>query len=119
MFQYRSSEFGPNVASIQRHLSAVEKELENIGRIAGRRGSAAARTASEQIGDALTSILSDMMERFREGGRQAVQTGSKYGDSAIQRVSAEVRGQPLITLGVALGVGILIGAAVLGANWRK
>jgi ElaB/YqjD/DUF883 family membrane-anchored ribosome-binding protein len=123
MFQYRSSEFAPSVASIQRHLGAVEKELESIGRVAGRRGSAAARTAAEQIGDALTSILSDMMERFRDGGRQAVQTGSKYGakygDSAIQRVSAEVRGQPLITLGVALGVGVLIGAAVLGASWRK
>jgi ElaB/YqjD/DUF883 family membrane-anchored ribosome-binding protein len=119
MFQYRSSEFAPNVASIQRHLGAVEKELENIGRIVGRRGSIAARTASEQIGDALTSVLSDMMERFREGGRHAVQTGSKYGDNALQRVSAEVQGQPLVTLGVALGVGILIGATVLGATLRK
>lgn len=119
MFQYRSSEFAPNVASIQRHLGAVEKELESIGRIAGRRGVVAARTASEQIGDALTSVLSDMMERFRDGGRQAVQTGSKYGDSAIRRMTAEVQGQPLITLGVALGVGVLIGAAVLGATLRK
>jgi len=119
VFQYRSSEFAPNVASIQRHLSAVEKELENIGRIAGHRGSAAARTAFEQIGDALTSVVSDMMERFREGGRQTVQVGSSYGNSAIRRVSAEVQGQPLVTLGVALGIGVLIGAAVLGTQRRR
>jgi ElaB/YqjD/DUF883 family membrane-anchored ribosome-binding protein len=119
MFQHRSSEFAPNVASIQRHLSAVEKELENMGRLVGRRGSAAAEAASEQIGDALNSVLNIMVDRFREGGRQAVETGSKYGDRAVRRVSAGVQEQPLITLGVALGIGVLIGAAVLGANWRK
>jgi ElaB/YqjD/DUF883 family membrane-anchored ribosome-binding protein len=119
MFQHRSSEFAPNVASIQRHLGAVEKELENMGRIAGRRGSVAAQAASEQIGDALNSVLSSLVERFRDGGRQAVETGSRYGDQAVRRVSAEVQEQPLITLGVALGVGVLIGAAILGAKWRS
>lgn len=119
MFQYRSSEFAPNVASIQKHLSAVEKELESIGRIAGRRGSAAARTASAQIGDALSSVLSDMVDRFREGSRQAVEASSSYGNSAMRRVSNEVQEQPLITLGVALGLGVLIGAAVLGTYRRR
>jgi ElaB/YqjD/DUF883 family membrane-anchored ribosome-binding protein len=119
MFQQRSSEFAGSVTSIQQHLSAVEKELENIGRIAGRRGSAAAATASEQIGDALTPILSDLIERVREGGRQALRTSSSYGDSAARRVSAEVQAQPLMTVAVALGVGALIGLAVLGTTWRK
>jgi ElaB/YqjD/DUF883 family membrane-anchored ribosome-binding protein len=119
MFQHRSSEFAPNVASIQRHLGAVEKELENIGRVVGRRGSAAAEAASEQIGDVLNSVLSGMTDRFREGGRQAVEAGSKYGDRAMRRVSAGVQEQPLITVAVALGIGVLIGAAVLGAKWRN
>jgi len=130
MFQYRSSAFGPSMNSIQKHLGAVEKELENIGRIAGRRGSAAASAAGEQIGDALTSIVSDMMDRFRERGRaagdqatrlgsQALKLGSSYGSDAAARVSAEVENRPLITLGVALGVGILIGAAVLGSMSRR
>jgi ElaB/YqjD/DUF883 family membrane-anchored ribosome-binding protein len=119
MFQQRSSEFAPNVASIQRHLSAVEKELGTIGSVAARRGSAAAKAVSAQIGDALTPVLNDLVERFRESGRQAVQAGSSYGNSAVRRVSAEVEAQPLITIAVALGVGVLIGAAVLNANWRK
>jgi ElaB/YqjD/DUF883 family membrane-anchored ribosome-binding protein len=114
MFQYRSSEFAPNVSSIQRHLTAVEKELENIGRKAGRRGSAAAKSASEQIGEVLTSILNDMTERLREGGRQAMQTSSSYSNTAIKRVSGEVEEQPLTAIAVALGVGVLVGAAILG-----
>jgi len=124
MFHHRSSAFGPRVTAIQQHLGAVEKELEKIGRIAGRRGSAAASAAGKQIGDAISAILSDMMNRFRERGRvagdqaarfgsQAVKFGSSYGSDALQRVSAEVEDRPLITVGVALGIGILIGAAVL------
>lgn len=37
---YRSSDFGPSVTAIQRHLGAVEKELEKIGRVVCRRRSA-------------------------------------------------------------------------------
>ena len=108
MFPYRSSAFGPGVAAIQKHLGAVEKELEKIGRIAGDRTSAAAATASDQIGDAISTILNEMVERFRQGrqaagdqaGRlsnQAVNLGAKYGSDALQRVASEVEERPLVT----------------------
>lgn len=125
MFQYRSDAFGPRVAAIQKHLDAVEQELESIGRIAGRRGSAAATAAGEQIGDAVSAALSEVVERFRDGsqaataqaarfGNRALRLGAGYGNDALARVSAQTKEQPLLTLGVALGVGLLIGAAVLG-----
>jgi hypothetical protein len=125
MFHHRSSAFGPSVTAIQQHLGAVEKELENIGHIAGRRTSVAAASAGEQIGDTISTILSDMFDRFRSGGatardeaarygNAAVKMGAGYGSGALARVSAEVEERPLITLGVALGIGVLIGAAVLG-----
>src|SRR5580693_1653842 len=124
MFQYRSSSFGPSVSAIQKHLGAVEKELEKLGRAGGRRASVAASEASEQIGDAVSSIVSDMIDRFRERGRaagdgaarlgsHALKLGTGYGSNALQRVSAETEDRPLIMLGVALGIGVLIGAAVL------
>jgi ElaB/YqjD/DUF883 family membrane-anchored ribosome-binding protein len=130
MFQFRSSAFGPSVNAIQKHLGAVEKELENIGRIAGRRGSAAASQAGEQIGDAISSIMSDMVDRFTARGRaagdqaalfgnQALKLGKSYGSDAVQRVSAQVEDRPLVTLGVALGIGILIGAAVLSNMGKR
>jgi ElaB/YqjD/DUF883 family membrane-anchored ribosome-binding protein len=126
MFQYRTSDFAPSVAAIQKHLGAVEKELQKIGRIAGRRTSDAAVTASDQIGDAISTILSEMVDRFRKGGQvagdqagrlsnQALDLGAKYGSDALQRVASRAEQRPLLAIGVALGIGILIGAAVLGS----
>ena len=126
MFHHRSSNFGPSVTAIQQHLGAVEKELEKLGRIAGKRTAVAASASSDQIGDTISTILSDMIERFREGkqaagdratrlGSRALNLGGRYGNDALQRVTAEVEDRPLITVGVALGIGILIGAAVLGS----
>jgi len=130
MFQYRKSEFAPSVAAIQKHLGAVEKELERIGRIAGRQTSAAAVTASEQVGDAISTILSEMVDRFRKGGQvagdqagrlgnQALDLSAKYGSDALQRVAGQAEDRPLMTVAVALGIGILIGAAVLGSAARR
>jgi len=127
MFHHRSSDFGPSVSAIQQHFGAVEKELEKIGRIAGRRTSVAAASATEQIGDAISTILSDMMDRFRQGrqmagdqagrlGNQALDLGAKYSNDALRRITDEIEGRPLVMIGVALGIGILIGAAVLGSS---
>jgi ElaB/YqjD/DUF883 family membrane-anchored ribosome-binding protein len=126
MFQYRKSDFAPSVAAIQKHLGAVEKELERIGRMAGRRTSVAAATASDQIGDAISTILSEMVDRFRKGGQaagdqagrlgnQALDLGTRYGNDALERVASHAEERPLFTVGVALGIGILIGAALLGS----
>jgi ElaB/YqjD/DUF883 family membrane-anchored ribosome-binding protein len=125
MFQYRTSDFAPSVAAIQKHLGAVEKELERVGRMAGRQTSAAAATASDQIGDAISTILNQMVDRFRKGGQaagdqagrlsnQALDLGAKYGSDALARVASQAEKRPLLTVGVALGIGILIGAALLG-----
>jgi ElaB/YqjD/DUF883 family membrane-anchored ribosome-binding protein len=124
MFQYRTSNFAPSVAAIQKHLGAVETELEKIGRIAGRQTSDAA--ASDQIGDAISTILNEMVDRFRKGGQaagdqagrlsnQALDLGAKYGSDALTRVASQAEERPLLTVGVALGIGILIGAALLGS----
>ncbi|MFY9840883.1 MAG: hypothetical protein WAK55_31325 [Xanthobacteraceae bacterium] len=126
MFHQRPSDFGPSVTAIQQHLGAVEKELKKVGRVAGRRTSVAAAGATEQIGDAISTILGDMMDRFRQGrqmagdqggrlGNQALDLGAKYSNEALRRITDEIEDRPLITIGVALGIGILIGAAVLGS----
>ena len=71
-----------------------------------------------------------MIERFRARGEaasdraarlgtKALKLGAGYGSDALARVSAEVEDRPLLTLGVALGIGVLIGAAVLGSVNRR
>ena len=115
MFQHRASEFSPSVAAIQKHLGAVVKELEKIGRIGGRQTTEAAATASDQISDAISTILGEMVDRFQgrqaagdQAGRlgnQALDLGTKYGTNALQRVASEAEHRPLITVAVALGIG--------------
>jgi ElaB/YqjD/DUF883 family membrane-anchored ribosome-binding protein len=116
MFWHASSELAPSARAIQAHLGSIEQELENLGKIAGRRGYAAANDAGDRAGDALTSIYNEMAERFRRGGRHAAKIGSHYGNDALDRASSEVRENPLVTLGVAAAVGFLIGAAIIGAS---
>ena len=83
MFQYRTSNFAPSVAAIQKHLGAVETELEKIGRIAGRQTSDAAAAASDQFGDAISTILSEMVDRFRKGGQAAGDQAGRLGNQAL------------------------------------
>jgi ElaB/YqjD/DUF883 family membrane-anchored ribosome-binding protein len=122
MFHHRSSVFAPRISVIEAHLRSLEKELEKVGRRAGRRTSAATSAAGDQMGDAIATILSEMVDRFRNGrrlagdeaarlGNEAVRIGTRIGNDTLQRIAAEVEHRPLVTLAVAVGVGILVGLA--------
>jgi hypothetical protein len=115
MFHHRSTS---DYSAIDHRLSAIEHELARVGRKAGRQASA----ASEQIGDTLAPIMSEIADRIRSGGsyaggeaarlgNEAVKVGTRMGNDALRRVAAEVEHRPLVTLAVAIGVGMLIGMA--------
>jgi ElaB/YqjD/DUF883 family membrane-anchored ribosome-binding protein len=117
MFQRRSS-----AAAIQGHLRAIEKELERLGRSAGRHASIRASALGGQIADTATSVLNETADRLRTGQRLAVDEGTRIGDEALKigrelsndaldRIGMEVEHRPFIALALALGVGILIGIA--------
>jgi len=123
MFHRRSREFDPRISAIAGHLRAIEKELGGIGNSAGRRASASATAAVNQISDAIGPILKEIEDRFRTGqrlavdeaaslGNEAVKTGVRIGNDALERIATQARYRPLATLAVAIGVGILIGIAV-------
>lgn len=122
MFQHRAADFDTRVAAIVDHLRAIEKELGGIGRTAGRRASASAAAAGTQIADAIGPILNEIGDRFRRGqraalnegasfGNEAVQLGARAGNEALGRIADQARMRPLLTLAVAVGVGVLIGVA--------
>jgi ElaB/YqjD/DUF883 family membrane-anchored ribosome-binding protein len=122
MFHHRSSAFDRNISSLEGRLHALENELERLGRSAGRRASAGMSAAGDHIGDASAAAVSEIVDRFRSGrrlagdeamrfGNEAAKFGAKVGNDALQRVASEVEHRPLVTLGVAIGVGILIGMA--------
>lgn len=122
MFHHHSAEFDPRISAIVGHLRAIEKELGEMGKSAGRRASASASAAGNQITDAIGPILSEIVDRFRRGqslaleeaasfSNQAVKSGAKLGNDALQRIVTETKHRPLVTLAVAIGIGILIGIA--------
>ncbi|HEY4406819.1 MAG TPA: hypothetical protein VGN55_19410 [Xanthobacteraceae bacterium] len=129
MFHQRSSAFAPSISAIEGRLRALEGELERVGRKAGRRASANASAAGDHIGDAIASAVTEIVDRFRSGrrlagdeamrfGNEAAKFGAKFGNDALERVASEVEHRPLVTLAVAVGVGILIGM-VGGAAKRR
>lgn len=122
MFHHRSSAFATNVSAIEGRLRALENELERIGQTAGRHTAAGMSAASDHVGDAIVSAVTEIVDRFRSGrrlagdeatrfGNKAAKFGAKFGNDALHRMASEVEHRPLITLAVAVGVGILIGMA--------
>jgi ElaB/YqjD/DUF883 family membrane-anchored ribosome-binding protein len=122
MFHQRSSAFDRNISALEGRLHALESELEKMGRKAGRRASAGVSAAGDQIGDAIASAVTEIIDRFRSGrrvageeavrfGNEAAKFGAKVGNDALERVASEVEHRPLVTIAIAIGVGILIGIA--------
>jgi ElaB/YqjD/DUF883 family membrane-anchored ribosome-binding protein len=128
MFHQRSSAFDRNISALEGRLHALENEIEKLGRKAGRRASAGVSAAGDQIGDAIAVAVNEIVDRFRSGrrvagdeavrlGNEAAKFGAKVGNDALERVASEVEHRPLVTLAVAIGIGILIGMA--GAAKRR
>jgi ElaB/YqjD/DUF883 family membrane-anchored ribosome-binding protein len=118
MFHHRSSAFATNVSAIEGRLRALENELERIGQTAGRHTAAGMSAAGDHVGDAIVSAVTEIIDRFRSGrrlaGDEATRFGNKaakFGNDALRRMASEVEHRPLVTLAVAVGVGILIGMA--------
>jgi ElaB/YqjD/DUF883 family membrane-anchored ribosome-binding protein len=100
-----------NWDEIERRLNSVEQSIRHDGRRLAK-----AVPSTDQIGDLVASVLSGVAERFRgvSVGDEAARLGNeaaKFGNYAVTRVSREVAHRPLIALGVAVGIGVLLGLA--------
>jgi ElaB/YqjD/DUF883 family membrane-anchored ribosome-binding protein len=117
----RSRAISADIGEIERRLRTLEKHLERIGGNTSKNTAQAVDRIGEtadRVADTVATALSTMAERFRGGASsmsdQAGKMGNeaaKLGNDALQRLSREVEHRPLVTLAVAVGVGILIGVA--------
>jgi ElaB/YqjD/DUF883 family membrane-anchored ribosome-binding protein len=101
-----------NVGEIERRVRSLEQRVQRVG---GRASAGAAQTA-DHVGESIASALSSMADRFSSGansmGIDTAKLGgeaAKLGNDALRRLSKEVEQRPLVTLAVAVGVGILVG----------
>ena len=98
---------------VERRLRSLEQILESDG----GRGSIRAG-GPDQIVDTVAALLNGIAERFRGGAGSMSDEATKFGSEAarvggdaLRRVTKEVAQRPLITLGVAIAVGLLVGLA--------
>jgi ElaB/YqjD/DUF883 family membrane-anchored ribosome-binding protein len=105
-----------DLGEINHRLRALEASLERLG----GRASASAGRAADRLNETVAGALSGIAERFRDGslrddaaryGGEAAKEAAKLGNLALRRLSDEVEHRPLVTLAVAVGVGILVGLA--------
>jgi ElaB/YqjD/DUF883 family membrane-anchored ribosome-binding protein len=101
-----------NVEEIERRLRMLEQNLEDLG----TRASANARDTADGLSDTIAATLAGLADRIRRsagsvGDQSAAfsKDAAKYGGVALRRISNEVGHRPLLTLAIAVGVGVLIG----------
>jgi ElaB/YqjD/DUF883 family membrane-anchored ribosome-binding protein len=108
-----SSARSANVREIDRRLRSIEHGLE---RASTRAASSAVGTA-DQVTESVASVLASLADRFRglSMGDEAAKfrgDAAKFGNDALRRLSKEVEHRPLVTLAVAIGVGLLVGLVI-------
>jgi hypothetical protein len=108
--------FRPSPSSLERRLSAIEDRIDHAGQRAGRQVS----STGDQLGDIISATVSELVRRVRSGrrvagdealrfGSDAAAYGTKVGSDLLDRVAREVTHRPLVVLGAAIGIGLLIG----------
>jgi ElaB/YqjD/DUF883 family membrane-anchored ribosome-binding protein len=121
-----SSQEGPAAASsefekaartmkdIQHDLQAVRDDLARLaqqisGLVTSGGGEAAAEVKAQlnRIRDSLEGLMSNAREKSFDAARDMT-------DNALEALETSVRTRPIVTLGVALGLGFLF-----GATWRR
>jgi ElaB/YqjD/DUF883 family membrane-anchored ribosome-binding protein len=100
-----------NWDEIERRLHSVEQSVRRDGRRLAK-----SIPSTDQASEMVASVLNTVAERLQgiSVGDEAARLGNeaaKIGNYAVRRVSREVAHRPLIALGVAVGVGILLGLA--------
>ncbi|HYZ44808.1 MAG TPA: hypothetical protein VE667_08110 [Xanthobacteraceae bacterium] len=103
-----------DLGDIEQRLHALERRLQAVG----GRSAAGAAQAVDHVGDVIASTLSSVADvlrgRANSMGHDVAKIrgeAAKLGDRALRRLTDEVEHRPLITLAVAVAVGILVGLA--------
>ena len=86
-------------------VSNLEDRLERLNRLTKR----GASHAVDGVNDMVFDTVSNLTGRVRDGARGISDDAAKMGDQALRRVSKEIDRRPLMTLAIAVGIGVLVG----------
>lgn len=99
------------LAAIEDLLADLEKRLSRLSHTTRREVSGASSDVSDFVSEALSGIMDRVRERAASVSESLGDQASKVGNDALKKLTDEVEQRPLIMLGVAAGIGFLVGLA--------
>ena len=99
------------IAAIEDLMSDLEKRLRRLSGTARREASG----ATGEVGDFVSEALDRIMNRVKDSASGVTQSvaeeATRFGTDAFKKLTDEVENRPLVMLGVAAGLGFLVGLA--------
>lgn len=99
------------IAAIEDLMTDLEKRLRRLSGTARDEAAGASADVSGFVSEALDNIMSRVRERASTMGQSVADETSRVGADAVKRLVDEVEHRPLLMLGIAAGVGFLVGLA--------
>lgn len=99
------------IAAIEDLMSDLEKRLHRLSGAARRETSGASTDIRDFVSDALGNIMKRVRENAADIGETVADEATRYGSDAFKKLTDEVEQRPLVMLGVAAGIGFLVGSA--------
>jgi ElaB/YqjD/DUF883 family membrane-anchored ribosome-binding protein len=99
------------IAAIEDLMADLEKRLRRLSGTARNEASG----ATSEVGDFVTEALERIMTRVKDSASGVTQSvadeATRFGTDAFKKLTDEVEHRPLVMLGVAAGLGFLVGLA--------
>ena len=109
----RSQPYG-QIAELQRKVGSLDRLLSRLSDVAAD----STRDVAQRGRDSAMHAFDDVAKRFRDGadrfGKEATRLGhraTELGEISVDRIAKEVGLHPFMVVGIAVGLGAIIGAA--------
>ena len=99
------------IAAIEDLMGDLEKRLRRLSDTTRRETSGASNDIRDFVSDALGGIMKRVRESAADVSDTVADEATRYGADAVKKLTDEVEQRPLIMLGIAAGIGFLLGLA--------
>lgn len=104
-----NSNAADEMAAIEHLVGDLDQRLRRLSSTARGEAVGAAGDVREFVNETLTGIMGRVRDSATTMGRSAAQETSRVGSDAFNRLIDEVEQRPLLMLGLAASIGLLIG----------
>lgn len=99
------------IAAIQDLMTDLEKRLRRLSSTAQKETTGATNDVGDFISETLERIMSHVRDSATGVTQSVTEEATRLGGDAIKKITDEVEHRPLIMLGIAAGIGFLVGLA--------